>query len=67
MLASEPVPTCLLWTNAGGPAVLAVPEVTVKKLVVGVALAAVGFALWRKFEANKAEESVWAKATDSVS
>jgi hypothetical protein len=39
----------------------------VKKLVVGVALAAVGFALWRKFEANKAEESVWAKATDSVS
>jgi hypothetical protein len=41
-------------------------EVTVKKLVVGVALAAVGFALWRKFESNKSEESVWAKATDSV-
>ena len=38
-----------------------------KKLVVGVALAAVGFALWRKIEANKAEESVWAKATDPVS
>jgi hypothetical protein len=39
----------------------------VKKLVLGVAAVAVGFALWRKFEANKAEESVWAKATDPVS
>jgi len=38
----------------------------VKKLL-AVALAAAGaFAVWRKMEADKAEQDLWAEATDKV-
>jgi hypothetical protein len=38
----------------------------VKKLLT-VALAAAGaFAVWRKMEADKAEQDLWAEATDKV-
>ena len=37
-----------------------------KKLVLAV-LAAIGaFAVWRKVEADKAEQNLWAEATDSL-
>ena len=42
------------------------PEVVVKKLLL-LALVSVGaFAIWRKMEADKAEQDLWAQATDSV-
>jgi hypothetical protein len=38
----------------------------VKKLVLAV-LAAIGaFAVWRKVEADKAEQNLWAEATDAL-
>ena len=41
-------------------------EDRVKKLL-AVALAGVGaFAVWRKMEADKAEQDLWAEATDKV-
>jgi hypothetical protein len=38
----------------------------VKKLLVVVMAAAGGFALWRKVEADKAEQALWAEVTDTV-
>jgi hypothetical protein len=38
----------------------------VKKLLVVAVAAAAGFALWRKVEADKAEQSLWAEVTDPV-
>jgi hypothetical protein len=38
----------------------------VKKLLIVAAAAAAGFALWRKMEADKAEQSLWAEVTDPV-
>ena len=37
-----------------------------KKLLVVVMAAAGGFALWRKVEADKAEQALWAEVTDTV-
>jgi hypothetical protein len=41
-------------------------EITVKKLLALVALGAAGFAVWRKVEADKAEQALWAEVTDPV-
>lgn len=41
-------------------------EIHVKKLLAALALAAVGFAVWRKLEADKAEQALWAEVTDPV-
>jgi len=38
----------------------------VKKLLLLVLLAAGAFAIWRKMESDKAEQDLWAQATDSV-
>jgi hypothetical protein len=38
----------------------------VKKLLLLTAAAAGAFAVWRKIEADKAEQNLWAEATDSV-
>jgi hypothetical protein len=38
----------------------------VKKLFVLVLLAAAGFAAWRKVESDRAEQALWAEATDAV-
>jgi len=38
----------------------------VKKLVLIVVVAAAAFAIWRKVEADRAEEAIWAEVTDSV-
>lgn len=40
--------------------------VDVKKLFVLVAAAAAGFVVWRKIEADKAEQKLWAEVTDPV-
>ena len=37
-----------------------------KKLFVLVLLAAAGFAVWRKVESDRAEQDLWAEATDKV-
>lgn len=37
-----------------------------KKLLVLTLLAVAGFAMWRKVEADKAEQALWAEATDST-
>ncbi len=37
-----------------------------KKLLLLVALAVGAFAIWRKMESDKAEQDLWAQATDSV-
>jgi hypothetical protein len=37
-----------------------------KKLFLVVAAAAAGFAVWRKVEADKAEQALWAEVTDPV-
>ena len=37
-----------------------------KLLIVLLAAAAAGFAVWRKVEADKAEQALWAEATDRV-
>jgi hypothetical protein len=38
----------------------------VKKLLAVLVLGAVGFAIWRKVEADKAEQALWAEVTDPV-
>ncbi len=38
----------------------------VKKLLVVLSLAGAGYAAWRKVEADKAEQDLWAEATDPV-
>jgi hypothetical protein len=38
----------------------------VKKLMLLVVAGAAGFALWRKLEADKAEQALWAEVTDPV-
>jgi len=39
----------------------------VKKLIlVLLAVGAAGFAVWRKVEADKAEQALWSEATDKV-
>jgi hypothetical protein len=38
----------------------------VKKLLAMVVLGAAGFAVWRKVEADKAEQALWAEVTDPV-
>jgi hypothetical protein len=38
----------------------------VKKLLVLAVAAVAGFALWRKVEADKAEQALWAEVTDPV-
>jgi hypothetical protein len=42
-------------------------EAAVKKLLLLVAAGAGAFAVWRKMEADKAEQDLWAEATDDVS
>ena len=37
-----------------------------KKLLLVVLAAGAGFAVWRKVESDKAEQSLWAEATDKV-
>ena len=37
-----------------------------KKLFLVVLAAGAGFAVWRKVESDKAEQSLWAQATDKV-
>ena len=37
-----------------------------KKLVLIVVVAAAAFAIWRKVEADRTEEAIWAEVTDSV-
>ena len=37
-----------------------------KKLLVVLLLAAAGFAVYRKVEADKAEQALWAEVTDPV-
>ena len=37
-----------------------------KKLLLLVLLAVGAFAIWRKMESDKAEQDLWAQATDSV-
>ncbi|MGL5830416.1 MAG: DLW-39 family protein [Angustibacter sp.] len=37
-----------------------------KKLLVVMAAAAGAFAVWRKMESDKAEQDLWAQATDPV-
>lgn len=37
-----------------------------KKLLVVLVAAGAGFALWRKVEADKAEQALWAEVTDPV-
>lgn len=41
-------------------------EMPVKKLLAVLALGAAGFAVWRKVEADKAEQALWAEVTDPV-
>jgi hypothetical protein len=38
----------------------------VKKFLVLTLLVVAGFATWRKVEADKAEQALWAEATDSA-
>jgi hypothetical protein len=38
----------------------------VKKLLTIVVLGVAGFAVWRKVEADKAEQALWAEVTDPV-
>jgi hypothetical protein len=38
----------------------------VKKILTAVAAAVAGFAIWRKLEADKAEQELWAEVTDPV-
>lgn len=37
-----------------------------KKLLGLMVIGAVGFAVWRKVEADKAEQALWAEVTDPV-
>jgi hypothetical protein len=38
----------------------------VKKLVVALLASAGAFAVWRRVQADKAEQDLWAEATDTV-
>jgi hypothetical protein len=38
----------------------------VKKILVVLVATAAGFAVWRKIEADKAEQALWAEVTDPV-
>jgi hypothetical protein len=38
----------------------------VKKIIVLLVSAVAGFAVWRKLEADKAEQALWAEVTDPV-
>lgn len=40
--------------------------VPVKKILTLAVAAAAGFAVWRKLEADKAEQELWAEVTDPV-
>lgn len=42
-------------------------EAHVKKLVVTLIAAGGAFAVWRKMDADRAEQDLWAEATDKVS
>jgi hypothetical protein len=44
-----------------------VQEAAVKKLLMLAVAGAGAFAVWRKIEADKAEQDLWAEATDDVS
>ncbi len=37
-----------------------------KKLIIAATVAAAAFAVWRKIESGKAEQALWAEATDAV-
>ncbi|MGL4174164.1 MAG: DLW-39 family protein [Actinomycetota bacterium] len=37
-----------------------------KKIILMVTLAATAFGVWRKMEADKAEQDLWARNTDAV-
>ncbi len=37
-----------------------------KKILVVLVAAVAGFAIWRKLEADKAEQALWAEVTDPV-
>jgi len=37
-----------------------------KKILVVLMAAVAGFAIWRKLEADKAEQALWAEVTDPV-
>ena len=37
-----------------------------KKILVALVAAVAGFAIWRKLEADKAEQALWAEVTDPV-
>ncbi len=37
-----------------------------KKILTAVIAAAAGFAVWRKLEADKAEQALWAEVTDPI-
>jgi hypothetical protein len=58
MLSDDPV------VASTGPTL---QEAAVKKLLLLVAAGAGAFAVWRKIEADKAEQDLWAEATDDVS
>jgi hypothetical protein len=40
--------------------------VDVKKIILVLVTAIAGFAVWRKLEADKAEQALWAEVTDPV-
>ena len=60
--ARDPRPPC----RAGPPDARRVGRYPVKKLLVVAAVAAAAFAVWRKVEADKAEQALWAEVTDPV-
>jgi hypothetical protein len=37
-----------------------------KKILIVLVAAVAGFAIWRKLEADKAEQALWAEVTDPV-
>jgi len=37
-----------------------------KKLLIVLVAAAAAFAVWRKLESDRAEQSLWAEATDKI-
>jgi len=41
-------------------------EIIVKKIVLLLIAGAAGFMVWRKLEADKAEQALWAEVTDPV-
>ena len=53
--------------NRGAPVAGRGREIHMKKLVVLALLGLAGFAVWRKVEADRAEQALWAEVTDPVS